>query len=118
MDPSVNDIPESMKLAGPSNIVIWSYKVKMILMQEGLWRFVEPLPVAAASSNNTGQTSGESATTDNTTSRIPATTTPVEIVAPATRDMEQQYRAGRIIISMVQDSIILSVIHLTDPQAI
>jgi hypothetical protein len=32
--------------------------------------------------------------------------------------MEQQYRAGRIIISMVRDSLILSVIHLTDPQAI
>jgi len=42
MDPSVKDVHESMKLAGPSNYVIWSYKVKMILMQEGLWKYIEP----------------------------------------------------------------------------
>jgi len=38
----MKDALESMKLAGPSNYVIWSYKVKMILMQEGLWKFIKP----------------------------------------------------------------------------
>lgn len=40
MDPNTRDVPKSMKLAGPTNYVIWSYKVKLILLQEGLWRFV------------------------------------------------------------------------------
>lgn len=55
MDPSIKDVPESMKLVGPSNYVIWSYKVKMILLQEGLWRFVEPAtgPSLSASATST-----------------------------------------------------------------
>jgi len=36
MDPSVKDALESMKLTGASNYIIWIYKVKMNLMQEGL----------------------------------------------------------------------------------
>jgi hypothetical protein len=118
MDPSVTDVPESMKLAGPSNYVIWSYKVRMILMQEGLWRFVEPVAAVASSSNSTGQTSGESTVIVNTTSSIPVASVSAELSTPAPRETEQRYRARRIIISMVRDSIILSVIHLTNPQAI
>jgi hypothetical protein len=118
MDPSVKDVPESMKLVGPSNYVIWSYKVRMILMQEGLWRFVEPVAAVASSSNSTGQTSGESTVIVNTTSSIPVASVSAELSTPAPRETEQRYRARRIIISMVRDSIILSVIHLTNPQAI
>jgi hypothetical protein len=118
MDPSVKDVPESMKLVGPSNYVIWSYKVRMILMQEGLWRLVEPIAAVASSSNSTRQTSGESAVIVNTTSSIPVASVSTELSTPTPRETEQCYRARCIIISMVRDSIILSVIHLTNPQAI
>jgi hypothetical protein len=90
----------------------------MILMQEGLWRFVEPVAAVASSSNSTGQTSGESTVIVNTTSSIPVASVSAELSTPAPRETEQRYRARRIIISMVRDSIILSVIHLTNPQAI
>jgi hypothetical protein len=52
------------------------------------------------------------------TASTPAASASTEILPLAQREVEQCYRAGRIIISMVRDSIILSVIHLTDPQAI
>ena len=51
MDPAVKDVLESMKLSGPNNYILWSYKVKMILLQEGLWHFVE-FPMLTRSSSN------------------------------------------------------------------
>ena len=30
-----------MKLRGPGTYIMWSYKVEMILLQEGLWKYVE-----------------------------------------------------------------------------
>lgn len=35
MDPT-KEVAESMKLEGQSNYMIWKYKVKMLLLQEGL----------------------------------------------------------------------------------
>jgi hypothetical protein len=122
----VKDVLESMKLVGPANYVIWAYKVRMILMQESLWRFVEP----SSTGDNTPSASSSSGTSSATT--IPGTpnpnsadtTTPSQKTMPAitnnnpARDTELRYRAGRIIVSTVSDSIFFSIIHLTDPQAI
>ena len=117
MDPSVKDVPESMKLVGPANYVIWAYKVRMILMQECLWRFVEP----SSTGDNTPSVSNSSGTSSANTN--PGTPNPdsADITAPPqntipeitnnnpTRDTELRYRAGRIIVSTVSDSILLSI---------
>jgi hypothetical protein len=66
----VKDVPESMKLSGPSNYILWSYKVKMILLQVGLWRFVEPLTMMTRSTNATS-----SPTTRSKAVEIPTLTT-------------------------------------------
>lgn len=126
MDPSVKDVPESMKLVGPTNYVIWAYKVRMILMQESLWRFVEPSSTgdntpSASSSSGTSSAATNPGTPDPDSAD---TTTPSLNTMPAVtnnnlaRDTELRYRAGRIIVSTVRDSILLSIIHLTNPQAI
>lgn len=41
MDATLKEVLELMKLKGPINYVIWSYYVEMILMQEGLWKFID-----------------------------------------------------------------------------
>jgi len=108
MDPNTREVPESMKLAGPANYIIWSYKVKLLLMQEGLWKFIEP-----ANSDQTGAASSDQSGSV-TNGPAPEGRTPANIE----KEAEQRFRAGRLIISTVRDSIILSVIHLTDPQDI
>lgn len=132
MDSNMRDVPESMKLVRPTNYIIWSYKVKLLLMQEGLWRFVEPAasdshPKITRSSSNTVSARREAVTVPR---HVPDTGLPPmtpNITVPdhtnATdinnnRETKLRYRAGRLIISMVRDSIILSVIHLTDPKDI
>ena len=122
----MKDVPESMKLVGPTNYVIWAYKVRMILMQESLWRFVEPSSTgdntpSASSSSGTSSAATNPGTPDPDSAD---TTTPSLNTMPAVtnnnlaRDTELRYRAGRIIVSTVRDSILLSIIHLTNPQAI
>lgn len=79
MDPIGKEVPESMKLQGPSKYILWSYKVKMILLQEGLWKYVE-----AAEEVDSGETSAESTGVTSTPNQ--------QILAPSSD--EQKYRAG------------------------
>jgi hypothetical protein len=115
MDPVVKDVPESMKLSGPSNI-LWSYKVKMILLQEGLWCFVEPPIPTASSSNAMSSPTTRSGVVENPIVPTARTTTSDPRTAP--NEEELRYRVGRIITSTLQDSIMLSVVHLIDILAI
>jgi hypothetical protein len=39
MDLAIKNIPESVELEGVSNYMIWSYKVKMILMRRDYGKF-------------------------------------------------------------------------------
>jgi hypothetical protein len=103
MDPVVKDVPESMKLSGPSNI-LWSYKVKMILLQE------------ASSSNAMSSPTTRSGVVENPIVPTARTTTSDPRTAP--NEEELRYRVGRIITSTLQDSIMLSVVHLIDILAI
>jgi histone deacetylase 1/2 len=112
MDPSVKDVPESMKLGGPENYVLWSYKVKMLLLQEGLWKHVQPTAVASTSSSSSSGNTGSGGTSGGGATIIsggPPSTTNEE---------EMRYRAVRIIISTLQESILLNVVHLTNPREI
>lgn len=99
MDPSVKDVPESMKLVGPANYVIWAYKVRMILMQESLWRFVEPsstcdnIPSASSSSGTSSAATNPGTpdpdSTDTTTP--PQNTIPMVTDNNLARDTELRY---------------------------
>lgn len=102
MDSTLRDVSDSTKLEGQSNYLLWSYRVKMTLMQESLWRFITPATQASSSSNS------DSGTTSNLTSGAAA--------APTTNDEEERkIRVCRIIVATVKDHIILHILHLTDP---
>jgi hypothetical protein len=116
MDPAVKDVPESMKLSGPSNYILWSYKVKMILLQEGLWCFVEPPTPTASSSSTVSSPTTRSGAVENPA--VPTARTTASDPRTAPNEEELRYRARRIITSILQDSIMLSVVHLIDPLAI
>jgi uncharacterized Tic20 family protein len=116
MDPAVKDVPESMKLSGPSNYILWSYKVKMILLQEGLWHFVEPPTPTVSSSSTVSNPTTRSGAVENPVVPIARTTAPDPRTAP--NEEELKYRVGCIITSTLQDSIMLNIVHLIDPLAI
>jgi hypothetical protein len=116
----VKDILESMKLAGPSNYMIWSYKVKMILMQGGLWKYIEPIFVAASSSASVSSLEGSRGAVSparglGAPTAVKLVAAMAKVAAKVAKELEQRFKARKIIISMVRDSIILSIIHLTDP---
>lgn len=105
-----------MKLEGQANYMIWSYKVKMFLMQEDLWRYISPATNSTSSSSSSSADSGIAANTeagDTGGEQGSGSAVPV-----ANGDMERKIKACRIIIATVKDSLLLHVIHLTDPLAI
>lgn len=113
MDPTFREVADSMKLDGQSNYILWSYKVKMMLMQENLWRFIVPAVEVPSSS---GSTSADSGTATSPTAPPIPTIHDTLAAVPAQHDVaEKKIRACRIIVAMVKDPIILHIIHLTDP---
>jgi len=88
-------------------------------MQENLWQFVEPQEI------NT-QTSSSSSNSNNGAAAVTTDLDPIFLGATVSdgtttqaselaRELELQYRVGRIIVSMVRDSIFFSIIHFIDP---
>lgn len=106
-----------MKLEGQSNYIIWRYKVQMLLLQESLWKYVEPDLEQAGGSNPSS--CGNSCATRGATpsgSQYPSGgSTPNATIAAAAATESEKIRACRILISMVKDSLLLHVIHLTNP---
>ena len=119
MDPT-KEVPESMKLEGQNNYILWSYKVKMLLMQENLWRFVLPASSTTSLSEASGTATSSSAVSGTTASITTDKSAPAAAVnpAPTQDDSAQKFWACRVIIATVWDSILLHVIHLTDPTEI
>jgi hypothetical protein len=117
MDSTLKDVSTSIKLQCPSNYILWNYKVKMILLQDGLWKYVEGIGVISSSTSawNIG-TATLSALNTITATIATAMATPVQ--QPAMNTNEQRYRAGRITISTLKDDIMLSVVTMTDPKHI
>lgn len=128
MDPIVKDVLESMKFFGPSNYIIWNYKVKTLFIQEGLWRFVDPTATAAHNviySTATSLISVNIIIEKNSTSlpshpNLAPTITIVSVTSLLNLGWKTKYHhhAKCIIISLVWDSILLSMIYLTNPQNI
>lgn len=114
MDPTLRDLSDSAKLEGQENYLLWSYRVKMLLMQENLWRFIAP-----ASTSNPDGGSSSSADSESVTTSVAGPSAAAQTVTSSPNDdAERKIRACRIIISTVKDHIILHVLHLTDPLAI
>ena len=79
----MKDVPESMKLSGLSNnYILWSYKVKMILLQEELWCFVEPLTAMTRSTNAASSPTTRSKAVENPTLTTARTFAPNLQIAP------------------------------------
>ena len=74
----------------------------MILLQEGLWKYVEDVEDVDSSSTNV-ESMGRVTTTTH---------------QPISNSDEQRYKVRRIIISTFQDDILLSVVSMTDPNQI
>jgi hypothetical protein len=110
MDTSVKEVPESMKLQGVHNYTIWCYKVMMMLMQEGWWRFIAPGDDSDTSSFGQGGSTLE-------TEEVPSYGVAPSIV-PARNIATQRIKAGWLIISTLGDGVIIHVVHLTDPKEI
>jgi hypothetical protein len=126
MDPLVKDVPESMKLQGPANYILWSYKVKMLLLQEDLWKYIEPhapdltkdTSDSSSVGGKSGETGGKTATTGGSNSRTSFGETSSPSASLSMADNKDKFRARRLIISTVRDSLMLSIIHILDPEVI
>jgi hypothetical protein len=87
--------------------------VKMLLMQQGLWKHIDTESGESRSDTSKGSGSGTSKESGLGTSEgslIPAPS--------AINIAKERVIAGRLIISTLSDSIILNVIHLVDPKQI
>ena len=75
----MKDVLESMKLQYPSNYILWSYKVKMILLHEGLWKYVGGFKGAISSSTNVGSIGTSTSLAPNTVAMTTATATTIPV---------------------------------------
>jgi hypothetical protein len=109
MDTSAKEVPESMKLQGAHNYIIWCYKVMMMLMQEGWWSFIVPEEGSDGSSTSSG---------GGTVENVEETSYGVARPRSTPNRAAQCIKAGRLIISTLGDGVIIHVVHLTDPKEI
>lgn len=110
MEMSLKDVPETMKLEGQANYSIWSYKVKLMLMQEDLWCLVDPAQVGPQDLSIGGGTVEHGGA-------VSPPGTPRSLGGSTDAD-KQRVRAARIITSTIKDSLFPKIQHFTHPAAI
>jgi hypothetical protein len=129
---SVRELPESMKLTRASNYLVWSFRVKQILMREKVWRFVDPIihPVCVTDDTSIGSTSmaGGSAATPGDGTKEPETldskrkdkeidtTGSATTITPAVANQEELRQTALIIINLsMSDRVIERIKNYSDP---
>jgi hypothetical protein len=105
----VKEVPKSIKLQGAQNYVLWSYKVKMLLMQQDMWKHVE-----ASSDRSRSSTFSENRSLDQEDSSYGVA---ISALA-ASENIKTRITVGRLIMSTLIDSIMLNVIYLHDSKQI
>jgi hypothetical protein len=112
---SVREVPESSKLIGDSNYVIWSYKVRTVLQSEKAWKVVNP--------DTSNDSPGASSSVDSGTSSISETmgktkdaSSPAAPAAPFPDLEELRHKAVRIIVATVKDALVPYIMHMIDPR--
>jgi hypothetical protein len=119
---SGREVPESSKLQGLANYALWSFKLRTILQGEKLWRVVDP-DLASGTSSFTSRalsSTGHAASTTTNQGAAPQpspTQTSPPTTSTAAPDLDDlRYRALRMIITSVSDSLLPHVLNISDPR--
>jgi hypothetical protein len=120
------EVPEGSKLQGAPNYTLWSYKVRTILQRERLWSVVDPIGVSTVGASPTTAVSDLGENSNTTTATPSSTSAPIlaTSASPTTTPLETQsdddlrYRATRIIVLIVKDSIMPHIMNIIDSRRI
>jgi hypothetical protein len=126
---SVRDIPESSKLQGAKNYAIWSFKVRTVLQGERVWNVVDPIIASITESTSSdhsafGSGSGvdigaiNTSEGDTTVCKEKQAATPLPASHPTSNLEDTKYKAMRIIVPTVHDSIAPHIMHISDPRLV
>jgi hypothetical protein len=120
---SGRDIPESSKLLGAKNYAIWSFKVRTVLQGERVWHVVDPItaPIsesASSSQSGSGSDIGTLTTPDGGTSKEKQPTSPPSTPVSTLNLEDTKYKAMRVIVPTVHDSIAPHIMHISDPRLV